>query len=235
MQAVRVLTRSLRVRRGGELLGQAPTGGRRSHMDLVIGATGYVGGRLVDRLLEEGRPVRALAPRRHEARRARRSGARHRATCSPARASPPPWMAARTAYYLVHSMEAGDEPLRRARSQGREAVRRRRHGGGHRARGLPGRAHSFRRASLAAPRFAPRGGGDPAGARPGGHRAASVDPDRRGLVVVPDAGPAGGAAAGAPDARVARQPDPAHRRDGRDRVPGPHARACPRPPGARST
>ena len=30
-------------------------------MELVTGATGYIGGRLIDRLLEEGRPVRALA------------------------------------------------------------------------------------------------------------------------------------------------------------------------------
>ena len=30
-------------------------------MDLVTGATGYVGGRLVPRLVEAGRPVRVLA------------------------------------------------------------------------------------------------------------------------------------------------------------------------------
>src|SRR3954464_3010700 len=31
-------------------------------MELVTGATGYVGGRLIERLAEEGRPPRALAP-----------------------------------------------------------------------------------------------------------------------------------------------------------------------------
>src|SRR3954462_3065301 len=35
-------------------------------MDLIAGATGYVGGRLAARLLDEGRPVRALARREVE-------------------------------------------------------------------------------------------------------------------------------------------------------------------------
>src|SRR5919107_5157124 len=35
--------------------------GRTRDMELVTGATGYVGGRLLERLVREGRPVRALA------------------------------------------------------------------------------------------------------------------------------------------------------------------------------
>jgi len=74
-------------------------------MELVTGATGYVGGRLLRRLAGDGRPVRALA--RDSARLARLDGVeavegdllsgagleRALADCH-------------TAYYLVHSMEA---------------------------------------------------------------------------------------------------------------------------------
>src|SRR5919107_2192188 len=74
-------------------------------MDLVTGATGYVGGRLIERLRAEGRPLRALAR-------------------SPARLEPLEGVepvqgdllkgdgleealdGVETAYYLVHSMEA---------------------------------------------------------------------------------------------------------------------------------
>ena len=83
-------------------------------MELVTGATGYVGGRLVERLAREGRPVRATA----------RNPARLDVP-EPPGGGPPVETArldvlsgeglaealegVRVAYYLVHSMEAGDE------------------------------------------------------------------------------------------------------------------------------
>ncbi len=87
-------------------------------MELVTGATGYVGGRLVARLVEEGRPVRALArdpsrldvPASVEAVRGDLlSGTGLEAALE----------GCTTAYYLVHSMEAsaeGDFAARERRS-----------------------------------------------------------------------------------------------------------------------
>src|SRR6476646_3283156 len=79
--------------------------GRGRAMELVTGATGYVGGRLIERLVTEGRPVRALA--RNPARLdpiegvdvvagdlVRDSGLEEALD------------GVETAYYLVHSMEA---------------------------------------------------------------------------------------------------------------------------------
>ena len=72
-------------------------------MELVTGATGYVGGRLLRRLVEEGRPVRALARQPElvqdvdvvRADLLTGSGLEEALDgCS-------------TAYYLIHSMEAG--------------------------------------------------------------------------------------------------------------------------------
>jgi len=75
-------------------------------MELVTGSTGYMGGRLIERLRAEGRPVRALA--RDAARFAPVEGVEvvvgdllQRETLAAALEG------CSTAYYLVHSMETG--------------------------------------------------------------------------------------------------------------------------------
>ena len=77
---------------------------------LVTGATGYIGGRLVPRLLEVGYAVRCLA--REPRKLASRSWANHPgveivAGDATSRASLEPAVAgARVAFYLIHSMLA---------------------------------------------------------------------------------------------------------------------------------
>ena len=92
-------------------------------MELVTGATGYVGGRLVERLLAEGRPVRALA--RDPARIDRRAGLE---------AAPGDLLSGdgveaaldgcSVAYYLVHSMEAATEEAHDFATRDRRAAER---------------------------------------------------------------------------------------------------------------
>jgi uncharacterized protein YbjT (DUF2867 family) len=77
-----------------------------NEMDLVTGATGYVGGRLIERLRAEGRTVRALArdPARFvpvEGVEVTRGDLLQRDTLAAALDG------CSTAYYLVHSMERG--------------------------------------------------------------------------------------------------------------------------------
>ncbi len=78
-------------------------------MELVTGATGYVGGRLVERLLAEGRAIRALArdPRRLEPR-AGVEVARGDVLSGDGLSAALDGCA--VAYYLVHSMEAAGDP-----------------------------------------------------------------------------------------------------------------------------
>jgi uncharacterized protein YbjT (DUF2867 family) len=78
-------------------------------MELVTGATGYVGGRLVDRLLAEERPVRALA--RDASRVPGREGLEAaQGDVLSGEGLDAALDGCQTAYYLVHSMEsAGDE------------------------------------------------------------------------------------------------------------------------------
>ena len=76
-------------------------------MELVTGATGYIGGRLVRRLLDEGRPVRALA--RNTARLERLDGLEAAdGDLTSGRGLTEALDGVATAYYLVHSMEAAD-------------------------------------------------------------------------------------------------------------------------------
>jgi uncharacterized protein YbjT (DUF2867 family) len=80
-------------------------------MELVTGATGYVGGRLVERLLAEGRSVRALA--RDPARLKPRAGMEVvRGDMLTGAGMGAALEGCSAAYYLVHSMEAvpGGDP-----------------------------------------------------------------------------------------------------------------------------
>jgi uncharacterized protein YbjT (DUF2867 family) len=72
-------------------------------MELVTGATGYIGGRLVDRLADEGRPVRALA--RDPSRIPARDGIEVvRADVAQGSGLEAALDGCEVAYYLVHSM-----------------------------------------------------------------------------------------------------------------------------------
>jgi uncharacterized protein YbjT (DUF2867 family) len=76
-------------------------------MELVTGATGYVGSRLIERLVSEGRPVRALA--RDPSRFEPRPGVEVvRGDVVEGRGLDAVLDGCSAAYYLVHSMEAGD-------------------------------------------------------------------------------------------------------------------------------
>jgi uncharacterized protein YbjT (DUF2867 family) len=77
-------------------------------MELVTGATGYVGGRLVERLAREHRPVRAMA--RNPSRFEPVEGVEPvRADVLSGEGLGEALHGVEAAYYLVHSMEAGDE------------------------------------------------------------------------------------------------------------------------------
>ncbi len=77
-------------------------------MELVTGATGYVGGRLIDRLRAEGRPVRALV--RDPSRLAALDGVEPSAgDVLSGRGVREALEGCSAAYYLVHSMEAADD------------------------------------------------------------------------------------------------------------------------------
>jgi uncharacterized protein YbjT (DUF2867 family)/uncharacterized protein YndB with AHSA1/START domain len=83
---------------------------RKAPVHLVFGASGYIGGHLVPRLLAEGRTVRAAA---RDAASLERRGWERVQKCSADALRPetlgPVLAGVDTAYYLVHSMGAGDD------------------------------------------------------------------------------------------------------------------------------
>src|SRR5688500_5549402 len=84
-----------------------------TRMDLVTGATGYIGGRLIERLRAEGRPVRALG--RNPGRLAALEGVEAvTGDVVEDRGLTAALDGVETAYYLVHSME----PARAADANG---------------------------------------------------------------------------------------------------------------------
>jgi uncharacterized protein YbjT (DUF2867 family) len=98
-------------------------------MELVTGATGYIGSRLVGRLADEGRAVRALA-RRPDALEPRAGVEVVRGDLLEGEGLEEALEGCHTAYYLVHSMEAttdgsgfADRDRRAAEAFGSAAVR----------------------------------------------------------------------------------------------------------------
>lgn len=143
--------------------------GLNDRMELVTGATGYVGGRLVERLLAEGRPVRALArdPSAVEPRDGLEAVAGDLLTGAGLRAA---LDGCGAAYYLVHSMEATSGP-------GDFALRDRR----------AATAFADAAAEAGVERVVYLGGIAPAGARPSPHIASRLEVERILLGALPGA------------------------------------------------
>jgi uncharacterized protein YbjT (DUF2867 family) len=93
----------------------------------LTGATGYIGGRLLRRLEEDGRPVRCLARHPERVAVSRPTTTVVRGDCLDEASLEPALSGIRTAYYLVHSMAAGpgfaDLDRRAASNFGRAAAR----------------------------------------------------------------------------------------------------------------
>ena len=76
---------------------------------LVTGATGYIGGRLLRHLEDDGRAVRCLARRPERVRTTTPRTEVVRGDCLEAESLPPALSGIEVAYYLVHSMATGSE------------------------------------------------------------------------------------------------------------------------------
>ena len=195
-------------------------------MELVTGATGYVGSRLLRRLSADGRPARALARRPGRVEALPGVDAVHGDLLSE-HSLEAALEGCHTAYYLVHSMEAAGENG----SAGDFASRDRR------------AAETFATAAAAAglERIVYLGGIAPAG-RESPHLGSRLEVENLLLEAVPGstalrASIVIGAGSSSfrllvrlverlrvmPLPSLANQPHPAHRRARRDRVPGAHA------------
>lgn len=143
--------------------------GLNDRMELVTGATGYVGGRLVERLLAEGRPVRALSrnPDGVEPRPGLEAVEGDLLTGAGLRAA---LDGCRVAYYLVHSMEASSGPDDFRLRDRRAAT-----------------AFAAAAAEAGVERVVYLGGIAPAGGRPSPHIASRLEVERILLESLPDA------------------------------------------------
>jgi len=74
---------------------------------LLTGATGYIGGRLLQHLEEHGRPVRCLARNPAYVRLTRATTSLFRGDCLDEASLAPAFEGVDVAFYLVHSMAAG--------------------------------------------------------------------------------------------------------------------------------
>ncbi len=106
---------------------------------LVVGASGYVGGRLAARLLAQGHAVR-LASRDPRGLAERFPDAEVvRVDLLDPDTLPAALADVELAYYLAHSMAGGEAGFERARPRGGARLRAWRAGGGRRSHRLPGR------------------------------------------------------------------------------------------------
>ncbi len=143
---------------------------------LLTGATGYVGGRLLARLEREQHPVRCLTRRPHAL--AQRVGATTEVVAGDLlepESLLPAMREVRTAYYLVHSMDAlesFEELDRRAATNFATAAQRPASTGSSTSAAL-GRAETS-----CSPRQPPRGRQDPQQVRGAHDRVAGLDSDR---------------------------------------------------------
>src|SRR6185436_3018233 len=111
----------------GEVSAVTGTRPRMNDTVLLTGATGYIGGRLLRRLEEDGATVRCLARHPDRVHATKATTTIVRGDCLDETSLDPAFAGVQVAYYLVHSMVAGPDfaalDRRAAENFGRAAAR----------------------------------------------------------------------------------------------------------------